>query len=173
MRRNLATLGVILRGFLGRELPSLGSGWWDEAVLLKLSYQQRATVDENGWSSLDDLDVAALLRVVDGNWEVFRRRSLVSYEARNWLKEASSVRNRWAHEAPGRQPTPERVYRDLDTLTLLSEALAPGSAEAAELGAARTDALAALAPENTRQSSIDEAPPSSTSKVEIAPGNKG
>src|ERR1700752_3961398 len=106
MLDHLSTLGSVLRTFLEHELPALGPDWWGRGVLAKLSYQQRAAAETHGWSSLDDLDVAALLRGVDSNWDLFRRRNLVTWEDRNWLKEATSVRNRWAHEAPGRQPTP-------------------------------------------------------------------
>ena len=137
---------MVVRKVLERELPTLGPDWWREGVLLKLSYQQRTTADENRWSTLVELDVAALLRVVDGNWELFRRRNLVKWDARNWLKEASSVRNRWAHDVPGHEPSPDRVYRDLDTLALLADALSPGSPEAEQLAAARAEALAVLAP---------------------------
>lgn len=174
MKEYLANLGTVLREVLERELPSLGPDWWQAGVLSKLSYQQRATADENGWSSLADLDVAALLRVVDGNWDLFRRRNLVKWEARNWLKEASSVRNRWAHEVPGRAPSPERVYRDLDTLALLAEALLPGSPSAGRLQGARAEALAALAPP-TVDVAVDAAPslsggPASAAAAGFAPG---
>jgi len=161
MKEHLATLGVVLRKVLERELPSLGSDWWQLGVLSKLSYQQRATADENGWSGLVDLDVAALLRVVDSNWELFRRRNIVKWDARNWLKEASSVRNRWAHEVPGREPSPDRVYRDLDTLALLADALLPGSPEADQLASARAGALALLAPvpaQIVTESALEDAP---------------
>lgn len=146
MRENLATLAVILRGFLGRELPSLGSDWWRAGVHSALSYQQRSQADLQGWSSLDDLDVAATLRVLDQNWELFRRRGLVQWDHRTLLKEASSVRNRYSHDAPGREPSAERVYRDLDTLALLAEALDPTSMEAKRLASARADVLASLTP---------------------------
>lgn len=146
MREHLATLSMLLRRFLERELPSLGPNWWDEGVLAKLTYQQRALVDENGWSSLTQLDAAPVLRIVDQNWDLFRKKSLVKWDDRNWLKEASSVRNRWAHDAPGREPSPDRVYRDLDTLTLVAEAFGMGSHEAKQLASARSIALAELAP---------------------------
>ena len=94
MPEQLTTLATLLRRFLGRELPTLGPDWWNQGVLAKLSYQQRAQADEQQWSTLDDLDVAAVLRVVDQNWDLFRRRGLVKWDDRNWLKEASSVRNR-------------------------------------------------------------------------------
>ena len=169
MREHLATLGALVRKVLERELPSLGPDWWSLAVLSKLSYQQRATADENEWSSLSDLDVAALLRVVDANWDLFRRRNLVKCDARNWLKEASSVRNRWAHEVPGRAPSPDRVYRDLDTLTLLADALLPGSPEATQLAEARAEALAVLAPATTedRDEPVPQSPAEVPARVEV------
>ncbi len=146
MREQLTTLATLLRRFLGRELPTLGPDWWNQGVLAKLSYQQRAQADEQQWSTLDHLDVAAALRVVDQNWDLFRRRGLVKWDDRNWLKEAASVRNRHSHDAPGREPSPERVYRDIDTLALLAEALDADSDESRELSVARTHALGALAP---------------------------
>ena len=145
-REQLTTLATLLRRFLGRELPTLGPDWWNQGVLAKLSYQQRAQADEQQWSTLDDLDVAAALRVVDQNWDLFRRRGLVKWDDRNWLKEAASVRNRHSHDAPGREPSPERVYRDIDTLALLAEALDADSEESRELSAARARALGAFAP---------------------------
>lgn len=146
MRDQLTTLAILLRRFLGRALPTLGPDWWNQGVLAKLSYQQRTQADEQRWSTLDDLDVAATLRVVDQNWNLFRRRGLVKWDDRNWLKEAASVRNRHSHDAPGREPSPERIYRDIDTLALLAEALDADSDESRELSAARTHALEALAP---------------------------
>ncbi|CAN7326631.1 SNF2-related protein [Mycolicibacterium frederiksbergense] len=145
VREQLTTLATLLRRFLGRELPTLGPDWWNQGVLAKLSYQQRAQADEQQWSTLNDLDVAATLRVVDQNWDLFRRRGLVKWDDRNWLKEAASVRNRHSHDAPGREPSPERIYRDIDTLALLAQALDADSDEFGALSAARTHALGVLA----------------------------
>ena len=158
MRDHLATLAGALRKFLAAQLPALGAEWWNQGVVGNLSYQQRASADEQGWSSIDDLDLSALLRVVDGNWEFCRRRNLVSYEARNWLKEASSVRNRWAHDAPGREPSPDRYYRDLDTLTLLCEAVLPQSDESATLETARLDARRNLTPASSATADTEGMP---------------
>lgn len=170
MKEHLATLGVALRKVLERELPSLGPDWWHDAVLSKLSYQQRTTADENDWNALIDLDVAALLRVVDGNWDLLRRRNLVKWEARNWLKEASSVRNRWAHEVPGREPSPDRVYRDLDTLALLAADLRPDSPEATALAEARAAALAALTPTLKVETTSPQASAPPLPASDFAPG---
>ena len=142
------TLGILLRRFLNRELPTLGPHWWGKGVLAKLTSQQRAQADEQDWSGLEDLDVAALLRVIDQNWDLFRSRNLVKWDDRNWLKEASSVRNRHSHDAPGREPSADRVYRDLDTLALLADSLDSGSIEAEQLANARAEALALLASAN-------------------------
>lgn len=166
MREQLASLATLLRRFLGRELPALGPDWWNEGVLAKLSYQQRAQADEQQWSTLDDLDVAATLRVVDQNWDLFRRRGLVKWDDRNWLKEAASVRNRHSHDAPGREPSPERVYRDIDTLALLAQALDADSEEYLELSAARTHALGALAPPPNKG-----APPTDQAAAASGPSN--
>ncbi len=157
MQENLEAVGIAVRELLSRELPALGNDWWNTGVISALSYQQRSTVLERGWTSLSDLDVAALLRVLDQNWELFRRRNLVSYEARNWLKEAISVRNRWAHGAPGSKPSAERAYRDLDTLALLVDAIAPGSVQAELLAAARSHALLQVMPRSADLGGTEEA----------------
>jgi len=117
------TLSDVARAFLHSNLDTTASDWWNRDVVANLSYQQQATARERGWTDFNDLDLAALLRVIDRNWDTFRRRNVVSYEARNWLKEASSIRNRWAHESTSRAPRPEDAYRDLDTVARLAEAL--------------------------------------------------
>ncbi|WP_349643492.1 SNF2-related protein [Arthrobacter sp. zg-Y1219] len=170
MREHLATLAALLRRFLERELPSLGPDWWDQGVLAKLTYQQRALADENGWLSLTELDAAAVLRVADQNWDLFRRKNLVKWDDRNWLKEASSVRNRWAHDAPGREPSPQLAYRDLDTLTLLAHALDPESPEAVQLAGALSTALAGLAPASRPMASDSTPAPITAAPSGLVPG---
>lgn len=172
MREHLSTLATLLRRFLKRELSSTGRDWWSQSVLSALTYQQRTQADEQQWSTLDDLDVAATLRVVDQNWDLFRRRGLVKWDDRNWLKEASSVRNRHSHDAPGREPSAELIYRDIDTLALLAEAIEPKSAEATKLAAARTEALAALTPAPASQATTAAPEPSTPMRASspFAPG---
>ncbi len=150
MREHLSTLGLVAKRFLTTHLPTLGEDWWNRGVITALSYPQRQLAQERGWSSLDELDVAAILRVVDGNWDHFRQQKLVAFEARNWLKEASSVRNQVAHEAPGAPRDPKRDYRDLDTLARIADALDPTSSETRQLFAARDLALAQMSPDTVR-----------------------
>lgn len=144
MREHLTTLGVATKRFLSEHLPEIGEDWWDRGVIGALSYPQRQLAGERGWSTLDDLDIASLLRVVDGNWDYLRQRKAVSYESRNWLKEAVSIRNRFAHEPPGGQHDNRQDYRDLDTLALFAAAMDGSSSETAALEAARDKAMAAL-----------------------------
>ena len=145
MREHLEALGVVARRFLSLHLPQLGDDWWEKGVVTALSYQQRRIVQECGWTTLEELDLAALLRLIDQNWEYLRPRANLSFEARNWLKEAMGVRNRDAHKAPNAVQDAKRQHRDLDTVTRLAESLDPGAPETAALTQASDAALSALA----------------------------
>jgi ATP-dependent helicase HepA len=68
------------------------------------------------------LDLAALLRVLDQNWNDLSRLTDFSRETRSWLKEAQSIRNRWAH-APAVGLPNDLIYRDLDTIERLCSSL--------------------------------------------------
>ena len=145
MREHLESLGIVARRLLSLHLPGLGEDWWDKGVLTALSYQQRQIVRERGWTTLEELDLAALLRLIDQNWEYLRSRANLSYESRNWLKESMGVRNRDAHKAPDAAHDPRRHHRDLDTLARLAQSMEPDAPEAVALMRAADHALAALA----------------------------
>jgi superfamily II DNA or RNA helicase len=145
MREHLEELGIVVRRFLSVHLPELGDDWWEKGVVTALSYQQRQIVQERRWTTLEELDLAALLRLVDQNWEHLRPRSNLSFEARNWLKEAMGVRNRDAHKAPNEAHDAKRHHRDLDTIARLAESLEAGAPETASLMQACDVALRALA----------------------------
>ena len=147
MHEELRDVRVALQHFLDVQLPDLYPDWWNAGVLDALTYAQRENARDNHWSTLDDLDLAALIRVADQNWNELRRRQRVTFETRTLLKECSSIRNRWAHEAASRQPTPRQNYRDLDTLVLLATALSASEEVIERLEAARDSALIALSPQ--------------------------
>jgi hypothetical protein len=65
--------------------------------------------------SLSGLDLAALIRVFDQNWNSLGYRLHLDQQTRNWLKEAKGIRDRWAHLPPGGL-RPDDAYRDIDTL---------------------------------------------------------
>jgi len=104
-----------LARYLEEALPPLFDDWWNEAVVNALSFQQRRRVAQQEISSLHSLDLAALLRVLDQNWYRVSTRLSLTREARHFVKEMQTVRNRWAHSSP-RGLSIDDIYRDLDTL---------------------------------------------------------
>ena len=104
-----------LEGFLSTHLPALDSRWWTTRVEEQLTYGQQQRVRERGHSRLDQLDFAALVRIVDRNWFELSQTANLPREGRDWVRELQSVRNRWAH-ASAEQEASEDVFRDADTL---------------------------------------------------------
>ena len=101
--------------YLEKVLPSLFDDWWKQAVVNNLSFQQRRRMDQGGIESLASLDIAALIRVLDQNWYQISLKLNLTPEARHFVKEMQTVRNRWAHTGTEGFSV-EDVYRDLDTL---------------------------------------------------------
>jgi ATP-dependent helicase HepA len=129
---------------LAESLPQLSNYWWKELVLDKLTYQQQGFVKSSHLASLDQLDLAALLRILDQNWfEISRLLDLPS-AARNWIKETQSIRNRWAH-APASGLDDHDIFRDLDTIERLAQVLGASDSELASLRKDKTALLAAMA----------------------------
>jgi ATP-dependent helicase HepA len=112
----LATIEVAR--FLGGALPNLDPDWWARHVVGRLTFQQQRIAEERGFKSLDELDLAALLRVFDQNWYELSNEGKLAREGRSWLKELQTVRNKWAHLSSESIP-PSETYRDADTLGLL------------------------------------------------------
>lgn len=59
---------TLLIKWLGAMLPRVSNNWWQDCVIDRLSFNQRAIVDENKISKLNEFDLAALLRIADKNW---------------------------------------------------------------------------------------------------------
>lgn len=118
----LGLLSQQLVKFLETVMPTLDSDWWDSLVLDKLTYQQKSFASSLPINALERLDLAALLRVADQNWYDLTKQGSFNREARNWLKEAQSIRNRWAH-APTEGLPNDVQYRDIDTVERLILAL--------------------------------------------------
>jgi ATP-dependent helicase HepA len=104
--------------WLETRLPSLSENWWAEHVLGRLTFQQQRFAEQRRIQSLSSLDLAAVLRVLDQNWSELAAVEPLPREARNWVKELQSVRNRWAH-APVGGVGPSDAFRDADTLDRL------------------------------------------------------
>ena len=90
------TAGVLCQA-LQNLLPPLSPQWWEACVKGKLSFQQRQHLERRGIQRLDQLDLAALVRIVDQNWYELADSHKWPYDGRNFVKEMQTVRNRWAH----------------------------------------------------------------------------
>ena len=102
--------------FLDKRLPTLGDeDWWVKRVVDKLSFQQQRYVEQRGISELGGLDLAALIRILDQNWYDLNWKETFPPDARHFVKEMQTIRNRWAHASVQEYPRDD-VYRDLDTL---------------------------------------------------------
>lgn len=115
IRKLLDAFGEALCLLLAETLPRIEADWWTRCVVDRLTFQQQSFVRSSGTTKLDGLDVAALMRVLDQNWHEIAPLRNLSPVARTWLKEAQTIRNRWAH-APAGGLAPDETYRDLDTM---------------------------------------------------------
>ena len=60
----------VLSEWLDKLLSQASDNWWDECVLDNLSEGQRTFVVKNKLTSLQQLDLNALLRIADKSWFV-------------------------------------------------------------------------------------------------------
>jgi len=104
-----------LAAYLEKILPTFLDDWWNDGVLNVLTYQQQRRAKERETESLRSLDLAALLRVLDQNWYQISSENNLSNEARHFVKEMQTVRNRWSHMGSEAPPLADQ-YRDMDTL---------------------------------------------------------
>lgn len=118
MNNLLRTFADELRILINNWMPQLSSDWWERYILDVLTPPQRERLKQSRINDLSGLDLAGLLRVIDQNW--FELSSFLNWpkEGRNWLKEAQTVRNRWAH-VTAVETEPHDSYRDADTLDRL------------------------------------------------------
>ncbi|MBK9327664.1 MAG: DEAD/DEAH box helicase family protein, partial [Hydrogenophilales bacterium] len=140
----LELLSHQLVAVLADVLPKLSNDWWREQVIDKLTYQQQGYIQTAQITTLEQLDLAALLRILDQNWHEIAGTRAMSQAMRNWVKETQLIRNRWAH-APATGLPNEDVYRDLDTLERLAQALGARDPDLEALRRQKSDVMATLA----------------------------
>ena len=120
------------------------------AVINNLSSQQQYQIKQRKIDSLASLDLAALLRVFDQNWYHISNKLDLPPEARHYVKEMLTVRNRWAHASPeGFQF--DDIYRDLDTLQRFTQIINADEGLIKELGSIKASFFTGR--ESTPQSS--------------------
>ena len=91
------------------------NGWWENCVISVLSNDQVLYATENHYSSLEEFDLAALLRIMKKNWNRLSSYSFMPHSSRNCLDQMFDVRNRWAHfnTTP---PSKEEMVNDLSII---------------------------------------------------------
>lgn len=120
--------------FLAEHLPVLGGDdWWKKCVRWKLSIPQERTLDERGITSLDGIDLAALLRVLEKNWRELSLKLTLPPDGRTLINEVRNIRIRVAHESAAGIELEDK-QRDADTVARYLQLL---GADAAAVRAAQ------------------------------------
>ena len=132
-----------LCAWLKTKLPALSNTWWADNVVQCLTFQQQRSVQEQRFDSLSQLDLAALLRVLDQNWHKLATVEPLPKEAHHWVKELQAIRNRWAHTPSGGFCLND-AYRDADTLARLLEVIDAPAELWIEVASFKTEMLARI-----------------------------
>ena len=109
-----------LCAWLNNMLPRVSEDWWQVCVIDNLSYVQSQYAQEKGFSKLEDLDLAALLRVTDKSWYNMRSFAYLPTRDRQCVRDMMKVRNNWAHIS-GAIEDKDIVLRDLCTILAFFE----------------------------------------------------
>lgn len=112
----LFTASSLLVKWLNEKLPRLSYAWWEDNVLDKLSYNQRLIAEEKNYTSLEQFDLAALLRIACQSWYDILRFERLPNEQRVVLKKMQAVRNNAAHRSAGFFDK-DLIVDDLQTLS--------------------------------------------------------
>lgn len=162
---------VCLARYLERVLPTVFDDWWKQAVVNNLSFQQRRRMEQRKIDSLASFDLSALLRVLDQNWYQISTKLVLTSEARHFVKEMQTVRNRWAHSGTEGFPV-EDVYRDLDTLQRFGTVIDADEDLLQEVRATKTSLLAKEMHFSAQGETVEEKPSHDTKDrgAEFEPG---
>ena len=90
------------------------TNWWESAVLNKLSTLQYNTIQDNQITKIEELDLAALLRVMRNNWYALSGQEWLTYEAKDSVYKMQKVRITWAH-IPSVLPEKKAIQADIET----------------------------------------------------------
>jgi molecular chaperone DnaK (HSP70) len=113
----LKATGQATLNLLNSVLPKVGGpDWWKTCVVSKLSYQQQQRVSRGEIVKLEDLDIAAAMRIVDKNWYEIAEQAGFPTDAKTLVHEVSDIRHRLAHEGATKEMSNDDLFRDLDTL---------------------------------------------------------
>ena len=68
MKEYMARLAGRLREWLSPRLPAMTENWWQELVVNSLSEAQQEKALSGPAPAMEELDLTALLRILDRNW---------------------------------------------------------------------------------------------------------
>ena len=108
-----------LCAWLNKMLPRVTEDWWQTCVVDNLSSVQKDFILEKGYSTLEELDLAALLRVADKSWYDMRSFAYLPTKDRQCVRDMVKVRNNWAHN--GSVSDKDVVLHDLDSVLAFLE----------------------------------------------------
>jgi SNF2 family DNA or RNA helicase len=167
----LQIISVRLAVYLETILPSLYDEWWKQAVVDNLSFQQRQRMEQRNINSLGALDLAALLRVLDQNWYQISNKLNLPSEARHFVKEMQTIRNRWAHTST-EGISVDDTYRDLDTLQRFAVTIQADDDLIQEIRKTKKSLLAVEVQAPNQNTAMDAPSPNNDEKggAEFAPG---
>jgi len=148
MNELLFAIADELKLILSQFLPALSNDWWKNHVLNALTDRQRDRVCQSSIQTLEQLDLAAVLRVIDRNWFELSGKCNWPHEGRNYLKETQNIRNRWAHAATP-IADPDDSYRDSDTLLRLADTLSFSSEVREKIYAYKQSQLIRITPSSS------------------------
>ena len=109
-----------LCAWLSKMLPRVGDDWWQVCVMDNLSFVQQQYAVENGYTKLEELDLAALLRVADKSWYDMRSFAYLPTRDRQCVRDLMKVRNNWSHLSES-IPDKDIILRDLDIILAFFE----------------------------------------------------
>ncbi len=111
----LHTVQLKLVAWLEHYLPKCSNSWWENCVIDSLTYEQRERAYEQHFMSLNQFDLAALLRIMKNNWYNFTCFMYLNNSDKDKLQEIVDVRNRWAH-MDSNLPDAETIKNDLHSI---------------------------------------------------------
>lgn len=111
-----------MSGWLKETLTTLSKNWWDELVVNNLSTLQRENVASKNITTIEGLDLAALLKVLDRNWFLITSNSryFINNRERSNVKKMMEVRNDWAHITKD-DISKEKVIGDVNVIIALMQ----------------------------------------------------
>jgi hypothetical protein len=120
---NLLALGKPLADMLGRLLPELDPhNWWQSCVVAKADKDDVRIINEKGKTSLDELDIAILLKIMIRNWNGLSALHKHKFTAKkmNLVRSVREIRNKTMHLTV-KDIADENFGSDFETLKRFAE----------------------------------------------------